>query len=133
MRDDVYEFLTRPKRTLGRIRELEARLKGLEDAMLPKGVSYDRDKVQAPRSDPMARFAERAEALCGEIDELRMRYLDETREIEDALSRLEDDRERAVLAMRYLCRMSYEAIAEAMHYSVDRIYQLHRAGTRRLQ
>lgn len=133
MTDEVHEFLTRPIRTLKAIRELQARVKGLEDAMLPGSVRYDKDRVQGTHADPMLVFAERVDGLMSKIDELRMIYLDQVMAVETAISRLPDENERCVLTMRYLNRMRYEDIADSMYYSVRRIYDLHRSGVSKIK
>lgn len=37
-----------------------------------------------------------------------------------------------VLYFKYICEYSFEEIAEKMHYSIKRIYQLHKAGGRKI-
>lgn len=133
MTDEAHEFLTRPIRTLKAIRELQARIKGLEDAMLPSGVRYDKDRVQGTRTDPMAVFAERVDALIGKIDELRLIYFDQLKAVEDDIGKLDNPNERYVLTMRYVHRMRYEDIAESMFYSIRRVYDLHRSGTGKIR
>lgn len=130
---DVIDFLNRPIRTLKAIRELQARIRGLEDAMLPRGVRYDKDRVQGTRTDPMLIFAERVDALQDKVDDLKLVYLSEVKEVEDAIAQLENQNERCVLTMRYVHRMRYEDIADAMFYSPRTIYSLHRSGAARIK
>lgn len=130
-REEVRALLMRPRCALLLIRELEAKAKAAEDAMLPRGVSYDRARVQKSRGDPMAALAARLDELAEQLSEARARYLAETRAVEAMIDGLGD--ERIVLTMRYLCGMRWEEIADALHYSADRVYQLHRIGIKKLQ
>lgn len=133
MTEEVYRFLTAPRETLKEIRELQVRIKGLEDAMLPSSIRYDKDRVQGTRTDPMAVFAERVDALVGKIDELRLIYFDQIKAVEDEIGRLKNPNERYVLTMRYVHRVRYEDIAESMYYSIRRVYDLHRSGTAKIR
>lgn len=133
MTTEVHDFLTGPWKTERKIRELESRVKGLESAMLPGAVSYDKDKVQAPYIDAMARFAEKVDGLLDDILALKARYLREVSAVSDSISRLDDPDERTVLSMRYLQRKRYEDIADGMFYGLTKVYALHRRGTQKIK
>lgn len=129
---EVYEFLTRPIRTLKAIRELDSRIRAVEAGMYPSGMRYDRDRVQGTKTDPMLLFAERIDELMNKLDELRTDYLFQLRAVEDAIEKLDDENERAVLTYRYINRKPYTEIADIMFYSERTIHRLHRKGTQNI-
>jgi predicted nucleic acid-binding Zn-ribbon protein len=53
-------------------------------------------------------------------------------EITEVISRLEDERKRALLTMRYIAGDSWEDIREEMGYEADRCYVLHREALEEL-
>ena len=72
---------------------------------------------------------ENAPAFAEEVKKLKSKL----RKIETAISALEDIKQRRVLSFRYLDGMSYTDISERMHYSLERIYQLHREAIKNLK
>ena len=72
---------------------------------------------------------ENAPAFAEEVKKLKPKL----RKIETAISSLEDVKQRRVLSFRYLDGMSYIEISERMHYSEERIYQLHRQAIKNLK
>lgn len=54
-------------------------------------------------------------------------------EIRETIGRVNDDRYRQLLELRYLCRMKWEAIAEEMTYDVRWVYVLHKRALKALE
>ena len=54
------------------------------------------------------------------------RLLNISREAEKLISLLPDDRQRAVLQMRYLCALDWEDVAERLHFTIRWAHKLHR-------
>lgn len=54
-------------------------------------------------------------------------------EVRAAIDAVEDMRQREVLEWRYLNYLSWEQIAQAMHYDVRWVYMLHRHGLKRVK
>lgn len=129
---DVIAILRQPSVTLSLIREKSERIRALEDAMLPSGVRYDKDRVQGTRTDPMLVFIERADALFTEIGELQEQFVKQSDEAERLISLLDASLERRVLRLRYIRGFPCEQIARIVHYSDTTVYRLRRAAVKHI-
>ena len=128
MKDEVYEFLTMPKKTKLQIRSKQMQIEDLRLQMLPGAVRYDKDIVQSSPEDPMMKFIVRLDELERDIEGLKQRYVDEQKLISEAIEMLEDKREQVVLIGRYVSGDSYDEIAAELFLSVDRVFQIHRSA-----
>ena len=128
MKDEVYEFLTMPKKTKLQIRSKQMQIEDLRLQMLPGAVRYDKDTVQSSPEDPMMKFIGRVDELERAIEGLKQRYVDEQKMISEAIEMLEDEREQVVLIGRYVSGDSYDEIAAELFLSVDRVFQIHRSA-----
>ena len=128
MKDEVYEFLTMPKKTKLQIRSKQMQIEDLRLQMLPGAVRYDKDIVQSSPEDPMMKFIVRLDELERDIEGLKQRYVDEQKLISEAIEMLEDKREQVVLIGRYVSGDSYDEIAAELFISVDRVFQIHRSA-----
>ena len=128
MKDEVYEFLTMPKKTKLQIRSKQMQIEDLRLQMLPGAVRYDKDIVQSSPEDPMMKFIVRVDELERAIEGLKQRYVDEQKLISEAIEMLEDKREQVVLIGRYVSGDSYDGIAAELFLSVDRVFQIHRSA-----
>lgn len=128
MKDEVYEFLTMPKKTKLQIRSKQMQLEDLMLQMLPGAIRYDKDIVQSSPGDPMLKFTVRVDELERDIEGLKQRYADEQKLISEAIEMLEDKREQVVLIGKYVSGDSYDEIAAELSLSVDRVFQIHRSA-----
>ena len=128
MKDEVYEFLTMPKKTKLQIRSKQMQIEDLRLQMLPGAVRYDKDIVQSSPEDPMLKFIVRVDELERDIEGLKQRYVDEQKLISEAIEMLEDKREQVVLIGRYVSGDSYDEIAAELFLSVGRVFQIHRSA-----
>lgn len=128
MKDEVYEFLTMPKKTKLQIRSKQMQIEDLRLQMLPGAIRYDKDIVQSSPGDPMMKFIVRVDELERAIEGLKQRYVDEQKMISEAIEMLEDEREQVVLIGRYVSGDSYDEIAAELFLSVDRVFQIHRSA-----
>lgn len=128
MKDEVYEFLTMPKKTKLQIRSKQMQLEDLMLQMLPGAIRYDKDIVQSSPGDPMLKFTVRVDELERDIEGLKQRYVDEQKLISEAIEMLEDKREQVVLIGKYVSGDSYDEIAAELSLSVDRVFQIHRSA-----
>ena len=128
MKDEVYEFLTMPKKTKLQIRSKQMQIEDLRLQMLPGAVRYDKDIVQSSPEDPMMKFIVRLDELERDIEGLKQRYVDEQKLISEAIEMLEDKREQVVLIGRYVSGDSYDEIAAELFLSVGRVFQIHRSA-----
>ena len=61
------DFLKRPTRIYGDIVTLQERIENLRVNMLPKAISYNKDRVQTSPQDPMPDFAAKIDELDREL------------------------------------------------------------------
>ena len=71
--------------------------------------------------------------LTGQIDREIGELCRAKREVNEALGQVEDARERSVLELRYRSYMSWEEIADELHYTSRWVFILHRRGLRRVK
>lgn len=122
MNKQAYEFLNSARVLHWHWLRLKAKHDELETCLLPAAIRYDKDKVQSSPDDQMSK-------ICAEIHELELEMAKVQRkkfvQVEKILRAVDDlaDEERTALTMRYINRVPVSAIAEAMGYSEQRIYQ----------
>lgn len=123
MNKQAYNYLNSVRVLHWKWLRLKAKHDELETCLLPAAIRYDKDKVQSSPDDAMSK-------ICAEIDVLERKMAEvqhakslRIEEITKAINSLESDEERTSLTMRYINRISVPEIAEAMGYSIKRIYQ----------
>jgi len=67
-----------------------------------------------------------------ELHERVRELMAKTREAEKRICLLSDRRYHAVLQLRYLCGLSWEEVAQRLHFSVRWVHKLHGEGLRQL-
>ena len=103
------------------LKELESRI------MQAGGANYDHDRVQStPKHDRLADDIIRMIDLKDRISAERAEYFEKKQEIVNQIYLLEDSRYIDILVKRYVEFKRWEDIADEMHYSMDRVFQLHR-------
>lgn len=132
MTQQVYKFLTRPKKIKAQIDYLNLQIEDLRMIMQPSGIRYDTDKVQSSVHDSMDRYLDKLSLLVEKLDALKGQYLDVCDEISDAIEELGNIYEQQVLLLKYIQGKNYNEIVEATSFSISSVYRLHRKGTARL-
>lgn len=102
---------------------LKAKHDELESCLLPAAIRYDKDKVQSSPEDPMSKVVSEIVELEKEMNRVQLRKSKQIAEIDKAISTLTSDEERTALTMRYINRIPVPDIADAMGYSIQRVYQ----------
>jgi len=102
---------------------LKAKHDELESCLLPAAIRYDRDKVQTSPDDTMSKIVAEINELEREMNMIQLKKSIQIAKIDKAINTLASDEERTALTMRYINRVPVKDIAEAMGYSIKRIYQ----------
>jgi len=102
---------------------LKAKHDELESCLLPAAIRYDRDKVQTSPDDAMSKIVAEVNELEKEMNRVQLRKSEQIVKIDKAISTLASAEERTALTMRYINRISVTEIADAMGYSIKRVYQ----------
>lgn len=118
----AYEFLNSARVLHWQYLRLKAKHDELETCLLPAAIRYDKDKVQTSPDDQMSKICAEIHELELEMARVQRKKFIQIEKIEKAVNALADE-ERTALTMRYINRVSVSAIAEAMGYSEQRIYQ----------
>lgn len=63
-----------------------------------------------------------------EVDTLSAQLAEIDAKTDEAISRLDNPTEYAVLYNRYIRRQNWQSVAETLHYSVGRVFQIHAAA-----
>ena len=111
------------------LRHLEEQVEQLRLSFLPKAITYDKDRVQNPAGDMMA---DKMAKVC-ELDKVITAHMEDVdRHRADAMRtirKMKSPKERVVLEMYYITYrekpMTWEQVADSLHYSVQMIYIIH--------
>ena len=123
MNRQAYIFLNSARVLQWEWLRLKAKHDELESCLLPAAIRYDKDKVQSSPEDAMSKIVAEVAELEKEMNRVQQRKANQIAKIDKAISALPSDEERTALTMRYINRISVTDIAEAMGYSVKRVYQ----------
>lgn len=123
MNREAYTFLNSARVLHWQWLRLKAKHDELESCLLPAAIRYDKDKVQTSPDDPMSKVVAEINELELEMNRIQLRKSQQIVKIDKAINSLASDEERTALAMRYINRIPVTDIADAMGYSIKRIYQ----------
>ena len=123
MNKQTYNYLNSVRVLHWRWLRLKARHDELESCLLPAAIRYDKDKVQTSPDDTISKIVAEISELETQMNEVLLAKAKRINEITNIIHSLESDEERTALTMRYINRVPVADIAEAMGYSVKRIYQ----------
>lgn len=116
-------------RYLSRVRHINERItRLLEEKRRWRDLALCRSPgiSPAPGGGPTVKPVDKMLEVEGEIDR-EIDYLQEVRkEVKSAISGVEDDTMRTLLEHRYLDGLTWEQVAERMHYSREWVCRLHR-------
>ena len=128
---DAKEYLRRPNRILGDIIIQREKAETLRENVLPKGISFDKEKVQSVAGDKMANYAARLEEIEKKLEELTEEYYQAINDIERVIYLVDNEDAREVLAKRYIARKPWIKIETEMEYmSIATVYRAHKTGLR---
>lgn len=88
----------------------------------------EREIETYPTGNSSETMALRWSELKKDCDELEWRLLCIDRETDEILKKLSNPSQYQVLYLRYVRRLSWGDIPEALHYSQQNVYKLHKAG-----
>lgn len=123
MNRQAYVFLNSARVLHWEWLRLKAKHDELESCLLPAAIRYDKDKVQTSPEDAMSKIVAEVTELEKEMNRVQQRKAKQIAKIDKAINTLTSDEERTALTMRYINRIPVSDIAEAMGYSIKRIYQ----------
>lgn len=128
---DAKEYLRRPNRIRRDIIIQRGKAEALRENVLPKGVSFDKEKVQSVAGDKMANYVARLEEIEGKLEELTEEYFQAINDVERVIYLVDNEDACEVLVKRYIERKPWIKIETEMEYmSRATVYRAHRTGLR---
>lgn len=132
MKQNVYEFLARPRHIKSQIRKKETELYGLRMSVLPGRIDYSQDKVQtSPSSDQMAKYAARIDDIMHDIEQLQDEYAEAIEDIMLACQKLEGI-EGDIISMRWVGGMDFGSISEEVNLSERQMFRKYHDGLEKM-
>lgn len=120
------EYLKQYKRAIAKIKALEEELNDLRLNTLPGGIDYSKDKVQTTAtSDQMINYMIHVEDISKKININKQLAVMKCNAILEAIDSVDNDLYQTILHRRYILIQPWEEIAEDLHYSMQRLYELH--------
>lgn len=126
MTDKLYERLTEAKRIKECIQEQNARKESLLYGLLPSGIAYDKDKVQTSPDDTLSKTMAKVSEIDDYIKELDIKYQAACEHVMSLFDNIECTTYKCVMIKWYIGGQRAESIADAMGYTPDGIYRIHR-------
>lgn len=127
-KEEAYILLGAPRGCENKIRRLEVTIDELKSCLLPGAIRYDTDHVQTTPRDKMAELYARIDELERELEAERIKKRDAIIEIDRAIHKLPETKEKTVLAEYYIGRMTIPKIAEGIGVSVRHCHRLKQNG-----
>ena len=123
MNKQAYNYLNSVRVLHWQWLRLKAKHDELETCLLPAAIRYDKDKVQSSPDDAISKVVAEIADLEKKMAVIQHAKSVRIEEISKAINALESEEERTALTMRYINRIPATEIADAMGYSIKRIYQ----------
>ena len=122
------EYLSRYRLLSAQIAAKQERIDVLKlRAQSVSSPSFSGVKTTSPKGESKhENLTDYCAALEDELFEKKIRLTYLQREIEHAIAKVPDDKQRTVLELRYLNCLPFSKIAERLHYSPENVYTIHR-------
>lgn len=130
---EVKKYLRRPTRLYGDIVVLQEKIENLRLNMLPRAISYDKDRVQTSSQDPMPDFAAKIDELDRLMVKLMGEYYESIDEIEKTIAEVDNEDARLILAKRYVGQKSWNTIENEVPWARMTIFRRHSLGLRAVE
>lgn len=121
------EYLQKIRSERLEIIQLQETIEELAYSLLPSGIRYDTVKVQTSPDDPMSRVMAQISEYEGKIKKHLEKLVERQSTAYTYIGALEKSDHRQVLTLYYLGadRLTWHQVADKMHLSEQRVYQLH--------
>lgn len=114
---------------------IRRKIEEAELALLPSGIRYDRDKVQASPDDPMTKLAVKLDRYEAELRKHQAALLAKRTKAFRMVSQLTDSTQRQVLELYFLGgrRIRMWEVAQIIGYSEQSTYRIYKDALRNLE
>ena len=124
----TYDFLMQVRRKEIVIRRKEALRDELVACLGPRGARFDQNGVRHSGGNMTEKVMARVADLDTEIEQLKREKVLSIFETSDAIERLDNDKEKAVLTAFYIKAVPMDVVAKMVCYSVRHAYLLRKRG-----
>lgn len=129
---EAYRFLNSIKHLDVEIARKQLQHDGLQSCLLPKAITYDKDRIQTSAEDPLLRIASDVVDLEREIHRLKAEKAQQIVTVNKAIGMLDSETEQLVLLGFYVGRLRPREVAELSHYSLSGLYKARRKAVEHL-
>lgn len=130
---DPKEYLRQYEEMILKIKRIESSIQQLSDAATSITAACEGDRVQS--SGTKDRTGNLVAMICDKKDE-KLELIEDAlnimHEIEDVINQIEEEKQRAILHLRYIGLLKWEDIARTMNYEVSWIYTIHGKALRQV-
>ena len=136
--EDVKVYFRQIRKEQNEINHLREMIEHEELLLLPKAITYDKDRVQVSPEDILAKCAAEISDINDEMGRSIVKLYHRKAEAESYISQLDDSDEREVLRWYYLSStpegklLLWDAVAEKMNKEIRTIFRIHGHALRNL-
>ena len=122
------QMLQKPNQILGEIDCIDDTIEKLRLQALPKGISYDKDRVQTSPKDMLPEYVAKIDEKEHKRAELVNEYLTAVDEVLAIIKKVQGRNEQAVLVKLYIVGNTRAEIERALNCSTRTVQNLHVRG-----
>ena len=125
---EAFVFLGQVRGYDNKIKRLERTIEALKYNLLPGAIRYDKDRVDSSPQDSMSELFAKIDLYERELKEECNKRAAAILMMDEALNKMKDTKERAVLKEYYIGKISLRDIADGMGYTVRHCIRLRNNG-----
>ena len=125
---EAFVFLGQVRGFDNKIKRLERTIESLRYNLLPGAIRYDKDRVDTSPSDQMQELFARIDEYERELSEARTNKVKAVLEVDKALNKMGDTKERTILKEYYIGKISIQDIADELGITVRHCFRLRNNG-----
>lgn len=129
--NEVKEYFRQIRREQAEINHLKELIENEWYTLLPKGITYDKDRVQVSMEDVLAKSAAEIEYIRSEMVKSIIMLMRKKGEAESYIRQLEKSDEREVMRWYYLSTkecdelLIWDDVSEKMHREKRQVFRIH--------
>lgn len=131
--EELYKTLRKPKDLVYRIKSNNAEIAQLKSLLFPGGIRYDQERVKSSPDDKMQKFFAEIDEKERENENMMSALFIAVRDVRELVDKLDDDKQKSVLLMRYNACLGYEEIAERLNYSLRHTLRIYKESIKELE
>jgi DNA-directed RNA polymerase specialized sigma subunit len=130
--DELYSKLKEPRRISIKIKSINAEIEHIRGLMLPGAIRYDRERVDTSPEDKMQKLFAQLDEKERARDEMLNDLFEAVKVVKTYSELIPDDREKAIVLMRFNACLEWDEIAERLGYAKRHVIRLYNKGLEEL-